>query len=73
MQIKTPENRISWSENLSAWLVWQYADVVNVLNDRRFSANAANFEHQTVQLPVKQEVSSSDHELVNRIQKPLLW
>ncbi len=73
MQIKTPENRISWSENLSAWLVWQYADVVNVLNDRRFSANAANFEHQTVQLPVEEDVSSSDHELVNRIQKPLLW
>jgi cytochrome P450 len=73
MQVNIPENRIAWSKNLSAWVVWQYADVVNVLNDKRFSANAANFEHQTVQLPLEEDIPASGHELINRIQKPLLW
>jgi len=73
LQLKKPADRVSWSDELAAFAVSQHADVARILSDCRFSANLANIDQQSGQLPIEKDVSAAVPKVIHLIRDRLDW
>jgi len=64
---------IVWSDDLDAWVVWQYREVVAVLKDKRFSAAAGGLAHREAAMPTTADVSAARQHVATSVAKPLGW
>ncbi|MFK7904850.1 MAG: cytochrome P450 [Chitinophagales bacterium] len=77
MQLKTttskPDFPIEWNEQLAAWTVWQYADIIEILKNPLFTPNPTATINKSAPSPPTHDFSAYRSPFSQVLQKKSAW